>query len=215
MCESHELSPRERRQQRTSQAILDAARQIIQREGVDALSMRAIADRIDYSPATLYEYYGGKDEIIQAVCWQGHRLLRDRMAAVSLDLPVQDYLVEIGLVYIHFAVANADYFRLMFVEMEFDTSPDRVQQLVENRIPADDPAQYSSFPILLRGIQRGIDEGVYKPRPGFGLLEMAYGAWSLVHGMATLRIAQDSRVAVDYARTERNILYQFGVGLGA
>ena len=49
---------------RTQQAILDAARAIIHEQGPDKLSMRAIADRIDYSPAGLYEYYGSKEEII-------------------------------------------------------------------------------------------------------------------------------------------------------
>lgn len=204
-----ELSPRERRQLRTSQAILEAARHIVQHEGMEGLSMRAIADRIDYSPATLYEYYGSKDEIVQAVCRQGHIRLRDRMAEVDTQMPILDYVVEIGLVYIRFAVENPDYFQLMFSSTGFqppaEVTPEALQaELVGNR---------SSFSILLRAIQQGIDEGVYKPKPGFGLLEMAYGCWSLVHGLASLRIVHDSRFPVDYVQTERQILMQFGIGL--
>ncbi|MCB0105373.1 MAG: TetR family transcriptional regulator, partial [Caldilineaceae bacterium] len=45
------LTPRERRALRTREAILDAARKIISKDGVDGLSMRNIADAIDYSPA--------------------------------------------------------------------------------------------------------------------------------------------------------------------
>ncbi|MCB0074139.1 MAG: helix-turn-helix transcriptional regulator, partial [Caldilineaceae bacterium] len=52
---TEELTTRERRALRTREAILDAARQIISRQGADALSMRAIAKAIDYSPAGLYE----------------------------------------------------------------------------------------------------------------------------------------------------------------
>ena len=55
------LTPRQRRHLRTKDAILDAARQIIATEGAEKLSMRAIAKRIDYSPAGLYEYFGSKD----------------------------------------------------------------------------------------------------------------------------------------------------------
>jgi AcrR family transcriptional regulator len=54
-----ELTPRQRRHLRTKDAILDAARQIIAEEGADNLSMRGIAERIDYSAAGLYEYFGG------------------------------------------------------------------------------------------------------------------------------------------------------------
>ena len=60
-------APRTKRHLRTKQAILDAARQIIAEEGPAALSMRALADRIDYSAAGLYEYFGSKEEIIAAV----------------------------------------------------------------------------------------------------------------------------------------------------
>lgn len=56
------LTPRERRAQRTRDAILEAARGIISKKGVEALSIRSIADAIDYSPAGLYEYFGsGRD----------------------------------------------------------------------------------------------------------------------------------------------------------
>jgi AcrR family transcriptional regulator len=228
-----DLSPRERRQLRTSQAILDAAREIIQQEGVDALSMRAIADRIDYSAATLYEYYGGKDEIIQAVCRQGHQLLRERMALVDVSLPVREYVVEIGLVYIRFAVDNPDYFRLMFTPVEFEGPPEAAIHATPPTVAHMDTEKHtdtektwngqtlaeamqddsSSFPLLLRAVQRGIDAEIYKTRPGFGLLEIAYGCWSLVHGLASLRIAHQSRFPVDYEQTERQILTQFGLGL--
>lgn len=223
MTHFQDLSPRERRQARTSQAILDAARHIIQHEGIDALSMRAIAERIDYSPATLYEYYGGKDEIVAAVCEQGHQLLYQAMTRVDSGLPVLDYVMEIGLVYIRFAVDNPDYFQLMFRSGESgnpvappqpsaDRQPDTYNGQTLEQAMADNA---SSFSLLLQGIGRGIAEGVYKPKPGLGLLEMAYGCWSLVHGLATLRIAHGSGFPIDYNQTERQILSQFGRGLSS
>jgi AcrR family transcriptional regulator len=73
------MQPRERRFQRTRQAILDAALAIIREEGPAALNMRALAERSDYSAAGLYEYFGGKDEIIAAVCQEGHDRLASHM----------------------------------------------------------------------------------------------------------------------------------------
>ena len=67
----------------------------------------------------------------------------------------------------------------------------------------------------LIAIQRGIDAGVYVTRPGYGLLEMAYGAWSLVHGMAMLRIGHLTHFPMDYTAAERENLRRLGLGLMA
>ena len=107
-------APRTKRHLRTKQAILDAARQIIAEEGPAALSMRALPDRIDYSAAGLYEYFGSKEEIIAAVSDEGHRFLFEAMSQADAALPPVDYLYEIGQAYIRFALEHPDYFLMMF-----------------------------------------------------------------------------------------------------
>ncbi|MCB0147914.1 MAG: TetR/AcrR family transcriptional regulator, partial [Caldilineaceae bacterium] len=79
-------TPRTKRRLRTKQAILDAARAIIVEDGLPALSMRTLADRIDYSPAGLYEYFGGKEEIVAAVCDEGQHYLFEAMDQVDKSL---------------------------------------------------------------------------------------------------------------------------------
>ena len=105
-----ERTPRERRHQRTQPAIIEAARQIIRESGVDALSIRAIAERIDYSPAGLYEYFGSKEEIVAAVCAQAFERFTRRLAQVDTTLPITEYILELGLSYIDFALRNPDSF---------------------------------------------------------------------------------------------------------
>ena len=83
---------RDRRFRRNKQAILDAALEIIREAGPAALSMRALGERSDYSAAGLYEYFGGKDEIIAAVCEQGNERLTAHMRRADPSLPVADYL---------------------------------------------------------------------------------------------------------------------------
>jgi AcrR family transcriptional regulator len=193
--------PRQRRQQRTQQAILDAARQIISQEGADQLSIRAIAQRIDYSPAGLYEYFGSKEEIVQALCTQGHERLRDQLLQVDQALPPGEYLVGLGLAYIAFARANPDYYLLMFtnppapVEMELMLS------------------ESSSYPVLLGAIRSGLESGAFEARPGFGLEEMAYAAWALVHGIAMLRITYLKSLPVELETADREALRAFNLGL--
>ena len=78
---------RDRRFRRNKQAIVDAALEIIREAGPAALSMRALGERSDYSAAGLYEYFGGKDEIIAAVCEQGHERLTDHMRRADRACP--------------------------------------------------------------------------------------------------------------------------------
>ena len=204
------LSPRARRHQRTHDAILDAARQIINEQGTDGLSMRAIAKAIDYSPAGLYEYFGSKDEIISAVCMVGHRRLSEYMQRADQSLPAREYLMEVGLAYIDFAVRNPDFFNLMF------SSPTTgvPAELSPSEAIAEMTVEGSSFGLLLTAIQRGIDQGVFITKPGYELLEMAFSAWSIVHGMALLRIGHLANFPMNFAPVEREALRRFGLGLG-
>src|SRR5687768_7909191 len=154
MMSMEEPSPRERRYQRTQQAIITAARSLLAEGGADKLSIRAIADRIDYSPAGLYEYYGSKEEIIGALCWEGHRTLKRYMAQVPLTLSPDQYIIELGMAYIRFAVQNPDYFLLIFTAMS--TRP-----TFQDEVPATPPAEMinedSSFPLLLNAVERAVE----------------------------------------------------------
>jgi AcrR family transcriptional regulator len=203
-----EPSPRERRFARTQQAILHAARVIIHEQGVDKLSMRAIADRIDYSPAGLYEYFGSKEEIVAQVARQGHRLLRQAMLRVAPDLAPRDYLVEIGLAYIDFAVHNPDYFSLMFTQ-SVAPAPDPGLDLNSHEFMDAD----SSFPLLLGGVQRMIEAGLIRPRAGLGVWEIAYCFWAIVHGIAMLRTTYLRDMPMNYASVDRAALEAFGRGM--
>ena len=205
MTDDKPMQPRERRFLRTRQAILDAALEIIREEGPEGLSMRALADRIDYSAAGLYEYFGGKDEIIAEVCREGHDRLASHMRTADPALPVVDYLLEIGLGYIRFALENPDYFLLMFTVAPPGPAPDTSPQAL--------PEEDSSFQILLNAIRRGIEEGAFPARPGFGLMEMAYAAWVTVHGISMLRVTSLRGYPMDFESADREALVNFARGL--
>ena len=59
---------RERQKGLLRQEILDAARDILVREGYEGLSMRKVAERIDYSPTAIYLHFKDRDELVFCVC---------------------------------------------------------------------------------------------------------------------------------------------------
>jgi AcrR family transcriptional regulator len=172
--------------------------------------MRAIAERIDYSPAGLYEYFGSKEEIIGAVCREGHRTLRRYMAQVDQALPPDQYMVELGMAYVDFAIHNPEYYLLIFTTMT--SGPNSYRQTVA--LPsAEMMSEDSSFPLLLAGVERAVQAGTTHFLPGLGLLETAYAFWSIAHGAAMLRVTHLRHSQMDFDRTDRLMFAAFVRGL--
>src|SRR5947207_14250430 len=69
----------ERDREATQRAILDAARDLFVAEGYQNVSIRKIAERIEYSPAAIYGYFPSKDDIFFALAEEGFQLLRQMM----------------------------------------------------------------------------------------------------------------------------------------
>ncbi|MEZ4678674.1 MAG: TetR/AcrR family transcriptional regulator [Caldilineaceae bacterium] len=182
-------------------------RKIISKQGVDALSIRGIADAIDYSPAGLYEYFGGKEEIIMAVVEQGFERFTRALESVDSTLPARDYAREVGLAYINFAVRNPDFFLLMFTTAPL--SDFYHQGAPQPRDAASATAKLKnepSFAVLYRAIERAAAEGLYHPRPEFGIFEMALTSWSHVHGIAMLRVTTFRDLPIDFTHLDRAAL---------
>src|SRR5262247_2209319 len=80
----------ERDREAVRRAILDAARELFVSEGFQNVSIRKIAERIEYSPAAIYSYFPSKDDIFFALAEEGFRLLAEHgMASVK---PLSDPL---------------------------------------------------------------------------------------------------------------------------
>src|SRR5262245_54687032 len=99
-------------------AILDAARELFVAEGFQNVSIRKIAERIEYSPAAIYGYFPSKDDIFFALAEEGFRLLCDLGAPARRpdDAPSVDHIRDRFTRLYEFSRDHAQYFELMFVD---------------------------------------------------------------------------------------------------
>ena len=101
-------------------AILDAARELFVAEGFQNVSIRKIAERIEYSPAAIYGYFPSKDDIFFALAEEGFRLLCDRGAVsrgAQNDPPASlDRVRGVFTRLYEFSRDQPQYFALMFVD---------------------------------------------------------------------------------------------------
>jgi AcrR family transcriptional regulator len=105
-----------RQKQALRERILDAARRIVMREGFAALSMRKIAEAIEYSPATLYLHFASRDEIAQALCAEGYAQLLETFVPLAGIADPAERLKALGRAYVAFGVAHPETYRLIFME---------------------------------------------------------------------------------------------------
>jgi AcrR family transcriptional regulator len=170
-------TPRERRHERTKQRILDSAREILVTEGMAGLSMRGLAEQIDYTPSAIYKYFRSKEDILQAIRQEGFALSAKMHAeAASRPLPAPEKLVAAGRAYLRFAETYPQHYLLMFNSPELP--PGGVEAV------AKDP-NFSGVPQIVR---EGVEQGYFRLPPGYTPEMMAFQCWITAHGMAMLKL---------------------------
>ena len=108
----------ERDRDAVSRAILDAARELFVSEGYQNVSIRKIAERIEYSPAAIYGYFPSKDDIFYGLAEEGFQLLGTMQAAAAetTALPPFERLRTSFQRLYEFSRKHPQYFALMFVD---------------------------------------------------------------------------------------------------
>ena len=169
----------ERDREAVSRAILDAARELFVSHGYQEVSIRKIADRIEYSPAAIYGYFPSKDDIFFALAEEGFRLLFSRgegITASAMGNPV-DVLRTIFWRYYEFSKTHPEYFALMFL----DRTVPRISQNWD-RFGFVGEMKHD----MVQKIQQAIDAGACPPgTPAHAAFRLMLTA---AHGAAVLRL---------------------------
>jgi AcrR family transcriptional regulator len=109
----------EREREATARAILDAARELFVAEGYNNVSIRKIAERIEYSPAAIYSYFESKDDIFLALAEEGFRMLFESAECARHEHPREgaiDWIRDAFLNVYRFSREHPEYHALMFLD---------------------------------------------------------------------------------------------------
>jgi AcrR family transcriptional regulator len=172
---------RERQKAELRDLILSAAARIIADDGLDALTMRKIADAIEYSPATLYLHFASRDEIALELVRNGFDMLVRHMAPAAAEADPLARVLAFGRAYLDFAQTQPETYKLIFMEDERFASP-IMMQLKSDECNAGDTA----FNLLLTTVQELIDRGTFRPLPAHTIASLL---WSSLHGIAALKLS--------------------------
>lgn len=181
---------REREKEEIRGKILDAARELFVKEGYDAVSMRKIAEKIEYSPTAIYLHFKDKRSVLIALCDEDFlRLARELQKIGRVEDPIER-MRQSGRAYIRFGLDHPNHYRWMFMTPHPDHGPDESDIRVGN--PEEDAWAF------LRGtVAEAIEAGLLRPELTDPDL-VAQAVWGSVHGVVSLQIAKCNDHWVDW-----------------
>lgn len=191
----------EREREAVARAILDAARELFVAEGYRNVSIRKIAEKIEYSPAAIYGYFPSKDDIFLALAEEGFRMLFAPGGEMKIADPIEKIRAGFWRLY-KFSKEHPEHFALMFLDRSVP--------------PISKQWERFGFIREMKGrmaahIQSVVDEGLFPPdtRPDdvFQILGAA------IHGVAVMRLCGRLGAHVDADALARDTLEAALTGL--
>jgi len=186
----------------TTAAILDAARDLFMVEGYANVSIRKIAERIEYSPAALYSYYPSKDDIFLALADEGFHRLDAKVRAVMVETDPLDNVRACWWSFYEFSKEEPEYFLLMFVDRTVPRITEEwegfefLQQMLANAV---------------RAIQAAIDAGALPA--GLNPNAAMHMLWAALIGPSVVGIRHRPATGEDYDALARDVLNATIAGL--
>ena len=165
---------RTRQKESIREEILDAARALFVKDGYEHVSIRKIADRIEYSPGTIYLYFHDKAEILDRICEETFARLAQRMHAINADPSNPLDGLKRGLrTYIQFGIDNPHHYIVAFVQAK--------------QIPRDHQPKAGArcFDNLRAAVKRCVEAGQLNCED---VEEISQALWAGAHGVTTLLI---------------------------
>lgn len=187
---------RERERLAMREQILNAARELFAERGYEAVTMREIGKRIEYSATALYNHFADKETLVRELCRRDFSDFAQRFlsAVVGSKSPIES-MCRAGLVYLGFAEQFPQHYRLMFMTPLPEAPPEAGER--------EDPRMNAY--VFLRQLVDSLMAGNYLRRDLTDPDLVAQTIWAMVHGAAALELTIDKQLGwIDFKpRRER------------
>ena len=168
------IERKKREKEEMRRTILDAAKEIFLKKGFRSASIRNIAEKIEYSPGTIYLYFDDKDAIFHALHEDGFQRMLAMMQPLQHVADPMERLVAMGRVYMEFAYNNKELYDLMFImEAPILAEANRARWEMGDR----------TLNFLKQVLIECQDKGHFS---GMNIDYLSYTIWSALHGMCAL-----------------------------
>ena len=188
---------RQREKEELRDQILDAAREMFVERGYDAVTMRGIAERIEYSPTAIYLYFEDKEALIRAICDADFGALAGHFQTIAAIKDPIERIRAIGRAYAEFARKHPNQYRLMFM------TPLPGEPADQSSLERGNPEQ-DAYAFLRLAVSEAIENKQFLPKHTDADL-VSQVLWSGIHGVVSLRIAKCSDDWVPWRDEEHTV----------
>jgi AcrR family transcriptional regulator len=183
---------RQRERENLRRGILDAACNLFATGNFKDVSIRKIAEAVEYSPAAIYLHFKDKDEILDTLAEEGFTLLSEQLESITAADPLER-LREGGRAYIRFALTRPHYFRIMFeLGDSFDTLSGSYQ--------AKQVMSVRAYAFIAAAVHDAMALGLFDR--AHDELIVGHAIWAHIHGGASLGLAGRLGILPDDRRDE-------------
>jgi AcrR family transcriptional regulator len=172
---------RQREKEGTRQRILDAARELFVEHGYDAVTMRKLAERIEYSPTAIYVHFADKATLMRELSICDFQTFTEAFQSSPPDPDPVRRLQQLGRTLVRFAQEHRNQYRLLF--MTERPEPDAEQLAAK---PEED-----AYSLLVRAVSAARDAGLLHPE--WDLDTVSQTLWGSLHGLVALHLVMPSR----------------------
>jgi AcrR family transcriptional regulator len=165
------------------QEILAAARELFAKHGYESVSMRKIAERIEYSPTTIYLHFRDKGELLQEICTETFQLLSKKLAKVVAAEGDPVDLLRRGLrVYVDFGISHPNHYRTTFM------TPHQHAPEPESCTQIGFGTGGQAFQFLMDAVGRVM---AAEPTRQTDVMAVSQALWMTIHGITSLLITKE------------------------
>ncbi len=181
---------RERERQETRQRILDAARELFASDGYDAVSMRRVAQKIEYSATALYFHFKDKEALFRELCDADFLELAQAFNVLGRIADPVERLRQVGLAYVRFGIEHRNHYRLMFMTPRPPMPPCPSMPPDDALVQKGNP-ETDAYAFFVSNIRECITAGRFRPQYDDPDL-IAQMMWAGTHGVIALHIIMAS-----------------------
>lgn len=185
---------RERERLALRERIIDEGRQILTSEGYAALTMRKLADRIEYTPGALYAHYPDKDAIVRAICEHDFRAFSAHMAPTAAVEDPIERLLSLARAYATFALERPEPYKLLFVS----------RPLVKDMSELHENPDTDTYTLLGNAVRYALSRGHFPAWKNDAEL-IAQTLWAGTHGAVMLEIWRTPEKPMPFEPIERRL----------
>ena len=176
--------------------LLEAAESVLVADGPEGLTVRAVAQQAGVAPMSVYNRFGSKDGLLDAMLVKAFTAFRAALEHAVLEPTLGDdslaRLRACGRAYRQFALANPRHYELMF-EYRPTTGPPSAEL---------ESCGGAAFGVLVARVGAALAAGEFRPGD---VRETAQLVWSAVHGAVSLEL-KGRTMSGDPARSYAEVL---------